>query len=50
LLEAQTLKLEIEILITGETTGAYEDIVKEIRVQLKPVDKVGKGTYFPSNQ
>jgi putative protease len=35
-----------EILITGETTGAYEDHVKEIRVQLKQVDKVEKGTYF----
>ena len=28
-----------EILITGETTGAYEDTVKEMRVKLEPVDK-----------
>jgi len=46
LLEAQYLSVGDEILITGETTGAYEDIVKEIRVKLKPTDKVEKGTYF----
>jgi U32 family peptidase len=46
LLEAQYLSVGDEILITGETTGAYEDVVSEIRVQLKPVDKVEKGTYF----
>ena len=46
LLEAQYLSVGDEILITGETTGAYEDIVKEIRVKLEPVDKVEKGTYF----
>ncbi|MFZ4583011.1 MAG: peptidase U32 family protein [Paludibacter sp.] len=46
LLEAQNLELGDEILITGETTGAYEDHVKEIRVKLEPVDKVEKGTYF----
>lgn len=46
LLEAQSLSVGDEILITGETTGAYEDTIKEIRVQLKPVEKVDKGTYF----
>jgi len=46
LLEAQYLEVGNEILITGETTGAYEDTIKEIRVQLKPVEKVKKGTYF----
>jgi U32 family peptidase len=46
LLEAQYLEVGDEILITGETTGAYEDHVKEMRVQLKPVEKVEKGTYF----
>ena len=46
LLEAQYLEVGDEILITGETTGAYEDSVTEIRVELKPVDKVEKGTYF----
>jgi len=46
LLEAQYLEVGNEIFITGETTGAYEDTVKEIRVKLEPVDKVEKGTYF----
>ena len=46
LLEAQYLSVGDEILITGETTGAYEDTVTEIRVKLEPVDKVEKGTYF----
>ena len=46
LLEAQYLEVGDEIFITGETTGAYEDSVTEIRVELKPVDKVEKGTYF----
>ena len=46
LLEAQYLSVGDEILINGETTGAYEDTVKEIRVKLEPVDKVEKGTYF----
>ncbi len=46
LLEAQYLSVGDEILITGETTGAYEDTVKEIRVKLEPVEKVEKGTYF----
>ena len=35
-----------EILITGETTGAYEDTLEEIRFELKPVDKVEKGALF----
>jgi len=46
LLEAQYLSVGDEILITGETTGAYEDVVNEIRVKLKQVSKVEKGTYF----
>lgn len=46
LLEAQYLEVGNEILITGETTGAYEDHVKEMRVKLEPVEKVEKGTYF----
>jgi len=46
LIEAQSLSVGDEILITGDTTGAYEDIVSEIRVQLKPVNQVDKGTYF----
>ncbi len=46
LLEAQYLEVGDEILISGETTGAYENHVEEMRVKLKPVDKVEKGTYF----
>jgi len=46
LLEAQSLSVGDEILITGDTTGAYEDTVSEIRVQLHPIEKVEKGTYF----
>ncbi len=46
LLEAQYLEKGDEILITGETTGAYEDKIEEIRVELNPVERVEKGTYF----
>lgn len=46
LLETNQLECGDEILITGETTGAYEDIVKEIRVKLEPVVKAVKGEYF----
>ncbi len=46
LLEAQTLSVGDEILVTGETTGAYEDVVEEVRVDLKSVEIVEKGTYF----
>ncbi|GAB1416424.1 peptidase U32 family protein [Paludibacter sp.] len=43
LIEAHNLKVGDEILITGETTGAYEDIVEEIRENLEPVNEVKKG-------
>ena len=46
LLEAQSLSVGYEILVTGETTGAYEDVVKEIRVDLLPVERAEKGVYF----
>ncbi len=46
LLEAQELSVGDEILITGETTGAYEAFVDEMRVELSPTDVVNKGTYF----
>jgi putative protease len=46
LLETQNLTVGDEILITGETTGAYEDVIEEMRVELNPVEKVEKGTYF----
>jgi putative protease len=32
-----------EIKIIGETTGVYESVVDEIRLELDPVDKVIKG-------
>lgn len=32
-----------QIMIIGDTTGVVEDTVKEIRVDLKPVEKAGKG-------
>ncbi|MCL2597489.1 MAG: U32 family peptidase [Paludibacter sp.] len=46
ILEAQNLSLGDEILVTGDTTGVYEDTVDEIRVDLKPVNKVEKGVPF----
>ncbi len=46
LLETQNLKVGDEILITGETTGAYEDIVEELRFELKPIQEVKKGDLF----
>jgi hypothetical protein len=35
-----------EIYIMGETTGVYQDKIKEIRVDLKPVKKTIKGEFF----
>lgn len=35
-----------EILVTGETTGAYETVAYDMRVDLKRVEHVDKGTYF----
>ena len=46
LMEAQNLQIGDKILITGETTGAYEAVVNELRVKMEPVEKVEKGTYF----
>jgi len=46
LVEAQSISLNDEILITGETTGAYEDSIHEMRVELQPVEKAVKGTFF----
>lgn len=45
-IESQYLECGEELLITGETTGAYEDTINEIRVELKSVQKVEKGNYF----
>ncbi len=42
-LEAGDLEVGDEILITGPTTGVIETTVKELRVDLKPVEKAEKG-------
>ncbi|MDR2684974.1 MAG: U32 family peptidase [Prevotellaceae bacterium] len=46
LLETGNLKIGDEILVTGNTTGAYEAKVDEIRVDLKPVECVERGVPF----
>ncbi len=46
LVEAQDLELGNEILITGETTGAYETIADDIRVNLVAVKQATKGDLF----
>ena len=42
-MEENSLAVGDDILITGNTTGVYEDKVSEIRLDLAPVDKVEKG-------
>lgn len=46
LMESGELHLGDEIVITGPTTGAIIMTVEEMRVDLKPVDTVGKGESF----
>lgn len=46
LLEAQNLHVGDKILVIGETTGVYEDTIKELRVDMNSVESVGKGTLF----
>ena len=46
LMETYDLKVGEKILITGDTTGAYEAVVDELRFDLKPVDEVVKGQLF----
>lgn len=46
ILESHGLSVGDEILVTGETTGAYETVVDEMRVDLVPVDRVEKGSPF----
>jgi U32 family peptidase len=46
LVEAQPISVGDEYLVTGTTTGAYEDVVKEIRVDLQSVQTAEKGVYF----
>jgi putative protease len=45
-LETGELSIGDEIIILGKTTGVYEDTIKEIRVELKPVEKAIKGDMF----
>ena len=46
LMETYDLKVGEKILITGDTTGAYEAVVDELRFDLKPVEEVVKGQLF----
>ncbi|NOU59898.1 peptidase U32 family protein [Marinifilum caeruleilacunae] len=46
LLESNELAVGDHILITGPTTGVVETTIKEIRVDLKPVEKAVKGDSF----
>lgn len=46
LVEAAVVHQGDELLVTGETTGAYECIAIEIRVDLKPTQMANKGEYF----
>ena len=46
LVESGSLKVGDEIIITGPTTGVIETKVKELRVELKPIDEVQKGDRF----
>ncbi len=46
LMESHELSVGDEILVTGPTTGAVQTIVKEMRVNLKPVEKTVKGESF----
>ncbi len=43
--ESNDLAVEDEIKIIGETTGVYEDRVREIRLDPDPVQKVEKGSF-----
>jgi putative protease len=42
-IETHSLQLNDEIHIIGPTTGVYEDVVSEIRVELTPVNEAVKG-------
>ncbi len=44
-LEEEFLEVGEEILIIGSTTGVYEDTVREIRLDLDPVQRAEKGSY-----
>lgn len=46
LVESQSINAGDEYLITGETTGAIEGRIEEMRVEDKAVSMVDKGTFF----
>lgn len=46
LVESQDIAKGDEYLITGETTGAIEGVIEDMRVEDKSIERVGKGTYF----
>lgn len=46
LVESQEIAKGDEYLITGETTGAIEGVIEDMRVEDKSIERVGKGTYF----
>lgn len=46
LVESQDIATGDEYLITGETTGAIEGVIEDMRVEDKRIERVGKGTYF----
>ncbi len=45
-LETGEISIGDDIIIVGSTTGVYEDKIKEIRVDLKKVEKTVKGDFF----
>jgi len=44
-IESHSLAKGDSVYIIGPTTGAYEGNIDELRVELEPVDKAGKGTH-----
>lgn len=44
--EAASVHQGDELLVTGETTGAYECLAEDIRVNLQTVEEAGKGEFF----
>lgn len=44
-MESHDLEVGDEILVTGQTTGVYEDTLKEIRVDLNTTQKTKKGEF-----
>jgi putative protease len=51
-LETGGIRLGDEIIITGPTTGVFQSVIDEIRVELESVDEAVKGEYcsIPVNQ